>query len=103
MQLLLGRSKIESAVRYLGIEVDDAIEIAGRAAFADHHPYDGADLAMLRRRAAQLKARLVTTEKDFVRLSPDERRDIEILKIEMTLDDWPGLVDLILTKAVRPK
>jgi hypothetical protein len=28
VQLLLGRSKIETIVRYLGIEVDDAIEIA---------------------------------------------------------------------------
>jgi hypothetical protein len=28
MQLLLGRTKLESTVRYLGIEVDDALEIA---------------------------------------------------------------------------
>ncbi|MBS0234836.1 MAG: hypothetical protein JSR99_15275 [Proteobacteria bacterium] len=28
VQLLLGHSKIESTVKYLGIEVDDAIEIA---------------------------------------------------------------------------
>jgi hypothetical protein len=27
-QLLLGHARIESTVRYLGIEVDDAIEIA---------------------------------------------------------------------------
>lgn len=27
-QLLLGRTKIESTVRYLGIEVDDALEMA---------------------------------------------------------------------------
>ena len=28
VQLLLGRSKLESTVRYLGIDVDDALEIA---------------------------------------------------------------------------
>jgi hypothetical protein len=28
VQLLLGRSRLESAVRYLGIEVDDALEMS---------------------------------------------------------------------------
>ena len=28
VQLLLGRTKLESTVRYLGIEVDDALEMA---------------------------------------------------------------------------
>lgn len=30
VQLLLGHTKLESTVRYLGIEVDDALEIAGQ-------------------------------------------------------------------------
>ena len=30
VQLLLGHSKVESTVRYLGIEVDDALAIADR-------------------------------------------------------------------------
>jgi integrase len=30
VQLLLGHRKIESTVRYLGIEVDDALAIAGQ-------------------------------------------------------------------------
>ena len=30
VQLLLGHSKLESTVKYLGIEVDDAIELAER-------------------------------------------------------------------------
>jgi hypothetical protein len=29
VQLPLGRAKVERTVRYLGIEVDDALEIAG--------------------------------------------------------------------------
>lgn len=30
VQLLLGHSKLESTVRYLGIEVDDALDISGQ-------------------------------------------------------------------------
>jgi hypothetical protein len=30
VQFLLGRSKLESTVRHLGIEVDDALEISGQ-------------------------------------------------------------------------
>jgi site-specific recombinase XerD len=40
VQLLLGHSKLESTVRYLGIEVDDALEMAalssGRSQAIDH-------------------------------------------------------------------
>jgi integrase len=32
VQLLLGHSKLESTVRYLGIEVDDALEMAEHTA-----------------------------------------------------------------------
>jgi len=30
VQILLGHSKLESTIRYLGIEVDDALEMAER-------------------------------------------------------------------------
>jgi integrase len=33
VQLLLGHTKIESTVRYLGIEVDDAMELAEKIEF----------------------------------------------------------------------
>ncbi len=47
------------------------IEIAGFRAFRDHHPYRAADLGLLAREAAAAGAsRLVTTEKDAVKLEP---------------------------------
>jgi site-specific recombinase XerC len=35
VQLLLGHTKLESTVRYLGIEVDDALEVAEHRPEAD--------------------------------------------------------------------
>jgi site-specific recombinase XerC len=36
VQLLLGHTKLESTVRYLGIEVDDALNIAEQTLIVDH-------------------------------------------------------------------
>ncbi|MCB2099218.1 MAG: tetraacyldisaccharide 4'-kinase [Parvularculaceae bacterium] len=74
------------------------MSMAGKIAFADHHPFTPGDIAMLRQRAKREHARLITTEKDFVRLPADARADVMTLEIAMTLDDPAGLVDLILTK-----
>lgn len=63
------------------------LTLADTRAFADHHPYSAAELAWLRSQADALDATLVTTEKDFVRLSADEREGIEALSMSLT---WPG-------------
>ena len=48
VQLLLGHTKLESTVRYLGIEVDDALNIsrADRALIINHRRHAGSRLAM---------------------------------------------------------
>lgn len=42
--------------------------LVGTRAFDDHHPYDVAEITDLRDRARRMGARLVTTEKDMVRI-----------------------------------
>jgi site-specific recombinase XerC len=46
VQLLLGHTKLESTVRYLGIELDDALNIAeqNRALIIDHRHHAGGRL-----------------------------------------------------------
>ena len=56
--------------------------------FPDHHPYSRRDLEALRRAAAGAGARrIVTTEKDFVRLSafPDFQKEVSSLRIGMEI------------------
>ena len=50
--------------------------LTGTQFFPDHHPYRPGEIAALKARGA-----LVTTEKDYVRLSPQDRDGIAVLKV----------------------
>jgi tetraacyldisaccharide 4'-kinase len=49
--------------------------------FADHYAYTDADIQSLLQQAKSLGAALVTTEKDFVKLSPTMQKQVYCLKI----------------------
>jgi len=57
--------------------------LAEARAFPDHHPYRDRDLAGLTADAERLDARLITTEKDAVRLPPDVLARVAVLKVEL--------------------
>ncbi len=78
----IGRpEKFFSTLRKLGCEIVEA------QAFADHHPYTDAELTQLREAAARTSARLVTTEKDWVRIAPAAREGIIHLPVAIRWSD----------------
>ncbi|MGB2389089.1 MAG: tetraacyldisaccharide 4'-kinase [Henriciella sp.] len=76
-----------------GLEVD----VADTVPFPDHHVYSEDDLAYLRRLAVDYQARLITTEKDFVRLSEAQRTDMCYLPIFVDFDD-ERLIEMIISR-----
>lgn len=60
--------------------------IVGHRAFGDHYQYTDDDIAELKKVAVRKKAKLVTTEKDWVRLPIDVRNDIKYAKLETIID-----------------
>jgi tetraacyldisaccharide 4'-kinase len=68
-------------------------QVMGSCFFADHHPYDDAEINQLRMIAGD--AMLVTTEKDFVRLTTAQREGIRVLKIAARFDDPAALGRLL--------
>ncbi len=68
-------------------------ELVGRCFFADHHPYQPGEIEQLRRIAGD--AMLVTTEKDFVRLSVQDREGIRVLKVAARFSDEAALNALL--------
>ena len=72
--------------------------LSGTTAFSDHHPYSARDLEELLNRASG--ARLITTEKDFVRV-PDRFKDrVEVVSIELEFDD-PDKVETFLIDGLK--
>jgi tetraacyldisaccharide 4'-kinase len=74
--------------------------VIGSCFFADHHPYTEDEILELKAVAGD--AMLVTTEKDFVRLSIASREGIKILKVAATFDDPAALARLLDRAAPRP-
>ena len=73
--------------------------IAGRRGFADHHPYSAAEVTEIIDAAAACDALPVTTEKDAVRLSREQREQVTAVGVKVVWRD-PGLLDAVLAKAL---
>ncbi len=74
-------------------------EIAGRAVFADHHPYTRADISGIAETAASTGSDLIlTTQKDAVKLRdlPAPNIDIRFIRIRLKVTKLERLLELIL-------
>lgn len=87
--------KVERSLKAAGCAVVDF------APFPDHAPYGESDLAFLTARAETLGAGLVTTEKDWVRLSPAWRSKITAWPVRARFEDEAAL-DVLLERALKP-
>ncbi|HKB96610.1 MAG TPA: tetraacyldisaccharide 4'-kinase [Rhizomicrobium sp.] len=74
--------------------------VTGSCFFADHHPYSDGEILQLKAIAGD--ALLVTTEKDFVRLTTTQREGIRVLKVATRFDDAPAMERLLDSAAPRP-
>jgi tetraacyldisaccharide 4'-kinase len=64
-------------------------------AFPDHHNFTAAEIARLKSKAKGEGALLVTTEKDFVRLTAAESKDILPVPVEARFEDASALEHLV--------
>lgn len=70
-------------------------DVVGEVALSDHQPLTKAILNRLESQAKSLNAQLVTTEKDAVRLAPEDRFRVLTLPVRLQIEDWQVLDDLV--------
>jgi tetraacyldisaccharide 4'-kinase len=66
---------------------DNGFEVHSKFGFPDHHVYTHGQINALYQRSQKTNARLVTTEKDWIRLSKSWKEKIDYVKISVIPDD----------------
>lgn len=74
-------------------------QLTGQRAFGDHHPYRDDEIRALRAMAGD--ALLVTTQKDFARMTNAQRDGIQVLKAAAVFDQ-PDIVTRLLDSRLGP-
>lgn len=94
----IGRpEKFDATLRELGLDVVDMYP------FPDHHVYKPDELARLTQRAAAEGATLVTTAKDFVRLSADFAEKVRVIPVTAAMDDPAALRAILVATLDRAR
>jgi tetraacyldisaccharide 4'-kinase len=70
-------------------------ELAATKRYADHHAYTSSEIARLKSKARSCDALLVTTEKDFVRLTPAEREGIHPVPVRAVFEEKAAVERLL--------
>ncbi len=84
--------KVERSLKAAGCDLVDFVP------FPDHSAYSDKDMAFLKDRAAVFRADLVTTEKDWVRLTPDQRAHVTAWPVVARFEDEAGFAAFLVEK-----
>jgi len=76
-------------------------EVVEAIGFPDHHRYSDVAISRLAKTASERGARLVTTEKDYVRMPARLRAGVEVFRVEMACDNTQALAALAMAAIGR--
>ena len=63
--------------------------------FPDHHNYTQAHIDKIKLQAKNLDAKIITTEKDFVKINSNKNTDIRFLKVELKIKNEEELISYL--------
>ena len=66
--------------------------------FPDHFTYSKKNIDFIKKRSKEINAKIITTEKDYIKISKIDPEDIEFLKVETKIDDEINFLNFIKSK-----
>jgi tetraacyldisaccharide 4'-kinase len=78
--------------------IENKFKIIKKFSFPDHYTYSDNDLKKILNYAKNNNAKIVTTEKDYLRLNSNFAQDIKYLKLELVIPDEKKLINILIKK-----
>tara|TARA_B100001093_G_scaffold505489_1_gene562913 strand:- start:1526 stop:2470 length:945 start_codon:yes stop_codon:yes gene_type:complete len=74
------------------------INIVKELVFPDHFNYDNNDINKIKIEAKKMNAKIITTEKDYVKIPSKNKSGIKFLKIDLTIQNKKELINFLKLK-----
>jgi len=78
--------------------INNKFNIVKEIIFSDHHHYNLDDINNIKGLAKELNAKIMTTEKDYIKLNPKYSKGINFLEVELVLKKEKELINFIKAK-----
>jgi tetraacyldisaccharide 4'-kinase len=75
--------------------VENSIKITKEIIFPDHHNYTQKDIDYIKSQAINHNSKILTTEKDYIKIKSFKNNDIKYLKIELDIKNEDKLIDYL--------
>ena len=66
--------------------------------YPDHYQYNKSDINKIKTCAKNLESKILTTEKDYIKLSKDDAKGIDFLSVDLLIKNENNFIDFIRSK-----
>ena len=91
-------SGIGNPKNFMNILNKNNFKIIDQIIFSDHYNYKQEDINFIKNRAKKINAEIITTEKDFVKISKFDNKNINFLEIDLKIENEKKLINFIKKK-----
>ena len=91
-------SGIGNPINFVNILNKNNFKIIDQIIFPDHYNYKQKDIDFIKDRAKKINAEIITTEKDFVKISQFNDENINFLEIDLKIENEKKLINFIKNK-----
>ena len=91
-------SGIGSPTNFNKTLIKEGFNIVEEINFPDHFDYKNKDIDLIKNRASKLGAKIITTEKDFIKISDDINESIDFLEVNLEIKNEIDLINFLKLK-----